>query len=173
MKDLKVLGTISRSHGLKGAFKLNILVEECPQLEKEEPVFIQLQGGPVPFFVEEFSIQSNTTALLKVDDVDTIEGSEKLVGKEVWLPIDRFSEFDQLGKADDMVGFEVHDINHGYLGKISAIMHMQQHPILEVRKEEVEILIPYVEEIVKEVDAKQRKVVVETPDGLIGIYTNG
>ncbi len=167
--NLRVLGTVSRTHGLKGAFKLNITVGGDPELEKDEPVFIRLQGGPVPFFVQEYSRSSANTVILKVDDVESIEAAGKFVGCEVSLPEERFAD-DTSEDPADLIGYRVTDIHQGAIGKISGIMQLPQHRVLEVEKEGKQILIPYADEVVKRIDRMEKTVTVETPEGLIALY---
>ena len=167
--NLRSLGTVSRSHGLKGAFKINITVEGNPQLEENEPIFIQLQGGSVPFFMEEVFMRTARSVVVKVEDVESIEATESLVGKEILLPSDKFSEPEK-DDPNTLIGLEVHDVNHGVIGKISGIMSLPQHAVLEVENGDKQILIPYVDDIVTDIDLKKKCVTVETPDGLIALY---
>ena len=172
MNDLKVLGTISRSHGLKGAFKVNTLTADIPALKKDEPVFIQLQGGPVPFFVEEFQVLSHSKAMFKLNGVDGIEKAEQLVGNEILLEKDQFQSPDE--EADsELLGFEVIDEAFGSVGVMCGVMDTPQHPILEVEAGDKTALIPWVEEIVLEVDSEKRQIRIKAPEGLIDLYLNG
>ncbi len=172
MKDLKVLGTISRSHGLKGAFKVNVYAKGVPELEEGEPVFIRLQGGPVPFFVEECSVNSPDKMVLKVEDVNTLEAADTLVGSEMLLEASRFDD-SAPDTSEELLGFTVNDAEKGNIGTVSGFMDSPQHPILEVAFEDKTILIPWVEEIIKEVEVEKKVISIEAPDGLIDLYING
>jgi 16S rRNA processing protein RimM len=171
VNDLVFLGTIYRSHGLKGFFKINVHTAGIPALEKDEPVFIQLQGGPVPFFVEECSQASHDILLMKIEDVDTIEEADKLVGTEIFIESKKFDGI-ETDANEGLVGYAVTDHEKGVIGKVAGVMETAQHPILEVEFEEKVILIPWVKEIVKEIDDKAKTIQVETPDGLIDLYVN-
>lgn len=170
--NLRSLGTVTRSHGLKGAFKINITVEGDPQLKENEPIFIRLQGGSVPFFVQEVFMRSANSVVVKVEDVDSIEATDRFIGKAVELPTEQFSEPEQ-DDPNSLIGFAVHDINHGAIGIISGVMPLPQHPVLEVEKDGKEILIPYVEDVIIEIELQKKQVNVETPDGLIDLYLKG
>ena len=172
MKDLKVLGAIVRSHGLKGAFKVNVYAKGVPELEEGEPVFIQLQGGPVPFFVEESSMSSAQKMVLKLEDVDSLQTADKLAGSEILLEASRFED-SAPDTSEELLGFTVMDLERGNIGTVSGFMDSPQHPILEVAFGDKTILIPWVEEIIKEVEVEKKVISVETPDGLIDLYING
>ena len=172
MNDLKVLGTISRSHGLHGSVRVNVHASGAPELEKDEPVFILLQGGPVPFFVEECSISGLNRMVLKLESVDSVEQADKFVDCEVLLERSKF-EAPVNDATNNLIGFSVTDAIFGDVGAVSGIMETAQHPILEVEREGKTILIPWVEEIIKEVDIESEQIHIEAPDGLIDLYING
>ena len=172
MNDLKVLGTISRSHGLKGSFKVAVHAAGFPILEKDEPVFIQLQGGPVPFFVEECRVDGHNKLVLKLEDVDSLEKANSLVGNEMLLERNRFDAPEQDASVS-LLGYTVVDAEKGNIGRVSGIMDSPQHPILEVAFEDKTILIPWVEEIIQEVEVEKEVISIVAPDGLIDLYING
>ncbi|MFC2176538.1 ribosome maturation factor RimM [Bacteroidota bacterium] len=171
--NLRVLGTISRSHGLNGGFKLNHTAGVCPELEKEEPVFIHLQGGPVPFFIEEFTKSSPSNIIIKLESLNSVEQIQRFIGKELFLEADRFKSELFENDTESLTGFSVYDTQHGYVGDISEIMHLPQQSIMVVLNDTKEILIPLVDEIIADTDFEARKIMVDTPDGLIDLYTNG
>ena len=118
MDNLKVLGTITRSHGLKGFFKVNIHSAGLPPIEKDEPVFIQLQGGPVPFFVEECTASSHNVWILKLEEVDSLEEAEKYIGREMFIEESRFVGI-KTDATDELVGFKVEDFEKGMIESVS------------------------------------------------------
>ena len=172
MVDLKVLGTITRSHGLKGAFKVNIHSAGMQPIEKDEPVFIQLQGGPVPFFVEECSASSHDVWLMKLEEVDSLEAADKFVGEEMLIEEANFVGI-KTEATNELVGFQVEDFEKRDVGVVSGILETAQHPVLEIDFEDKLILVPWVDAIVKEIDMDARTIKIEAPDGLIDLYVNG
>ena len=141
MVDLKVLGTITRSHGLKGAFKVNIHSAGIQPLEKDEPVFIQLQGGPVPFFVEECSAASHDVWTMKLEEIDSLEATDKFVGQEMLIEEVNFVGI-KTEATNELVGFQVEDFEKGDIGMVSGILETAQHPVLEIDFEDKLILVP-------------------------------
>ena len=172
MDNLKVLGTITRSHGLKGFFKVNIHSAGLPPIEKDEPVFIQLQGGPVPFFVEECTASSHNVWILKLEEVDSLEEAEKYIGREMFIEESRFVGI-KTDATDELVGFKVEDFEKGSIGVVTGILETAQHPVIEIEKDNNLILVPWVDAIVKEIDKDSKTIKIEAPDGLIDLYVNG
>jgi len=170
--DLKVVGTITRSHGLDGALKVNIQIAGFPALEKDEPVFILLQGGPVPFFVEDCQQSSHARLVLKLEDVDSVEQAEKLAGNDVMLERTKLDTPEQ-DASNELIGCKVVDSDKGLIGQVSGIMDNPQHPILEVAFENKTILIPWVDDIIDDVDVEAKLIKISAPEGLIDLYLNG
>ena len=169
MDNLKVLGTVTRSHGLKGFFKVNIHSAGMHPIEKDEPVFIQLQGGPVPFFVEECSAASHDVWTMKLEEIDSLEAADKFVGKEMLMQEASFVGI-KTEATNELVGFRVEDFKKGDIGLVSGILETAQHPVLEIDFEDKLILVPWVDAIVKEIDMDARTIKIEAPDGLIDLY---
>ena len=169
MNNLKAVGTITRSHGLKGAFKVNIHSAGILPIEKDEPVFIQLQGGPVPFFVEECSAASHDVWLMKLEEVDSLEAADKFVEKEMLIEEANFIGI-KTEATNELVGFRVEDFEKGDIGLVSGILETAQHPVLEIELGDKLILVPWVDAIVKETDEDAKTIKIEAPDGLIDLY---
>jgi len=70
------LGSIIKIHALKGELLLatELNLEEI-QI-KTEWVFFDFQGQLVPFFVEYLSVTGSSMALLKVEEINSIDPSE-------------------------------------------------------------------------------------------------
>ena len=71
-EDCSVIGTITKTHGLQGNV---IITSDTDLLERyaDEPVFILLDGAPVPFFISEdgLSVRNHKSYIVKFEYVDT------------------------------------------------------------------------------------------------------
>ena len=85
-EDCSVVGTITKTHGLQGNV---IITTDTDLLERyaDEPVFILLDGAPVPFFIPEdgLSVRNHKSYIVKFDYVETHAQAERLVGNEVMI----------------------------------------------------------------------------------------
>ena len=124
---------------------------------KNEPVFITFDGLPVPFFIEEIEPRSGVKYYLKLEDVDTLEQAEELVGREIEL-------YDEEADGQDaLVGYTVKDQSGRTVGKVTAFEDIPGNPCLEVG----EVLIPCPEECIISVDGKKRQITLRIAQGLI------
>lgn len=172
-KNLAVFGHIIKPHGLKGSIKVKLVGGIIPQIEKDEPVFVPLQGGPVPFFAEERADTTRDFIVLKLEGVDTVSAAETFVGKQVFIDRDRIAEEEPTG-LHALIGYLVTDVHLGELGKVTDVMEMTMQSVLELEHPSgKQVLIPAVDHMMRAIDTEGKHLTVETPDGLVDIYLHG
>lgn len=172
-EDCSVIGTITKTHGLQG----NVVVAtDTDLLERyaDEPVFILLDGAPVPFFIAEdgLSVRNHKSCIVKFDYVDTHEQAERLVGNEVMLEKRLVEEEDGEDDGDifRLNGFDVEDLASGKSGKVVDVADYSGNIVLTVAIFDKEILCPFSEAYIMEVDAEGRKLRVSIPQDIIDLY---
>ena len=159
------LGYISRKHGYKGDVNIKL---ETPAKHKElAHMFIELNGGLVPFFIDSFRLKKENIALVKFEDVDSEEDAQALVGKEVFLPLELLDESQQ-NELAALIGFEVIDSKHGNIGKVTDILDNTAQELFQIKNEEREFLIPITEEFIQKIE--NNTIYLKTPEGLIDLF---
>ena len=69
--------------------------------------------------------------------------------------------------VSDMIGFKVYDVKGDeYLGEITEIMDTTAHDIYVIESEEFETMIPDVDVFIKNIDFENRKMLVDTIEGM-------
>lgn len=168
-KELIKIGYISKAYGFKGELKCSLEVE-CLSEDLPDFLWIYLDGKPVPFFVEEYSL-SQGNLILKFEDLTTEEQAQKLKNTSIYCQDELFEDyFEREESLDDLIGFEVIDKNKGSIGVIDSIIENSIQPKLVILFEEKEILIPYTESIILSIDEEEGIIEIEAPEGLIEMY---
>ena len=129
-----------------------------------------LDGIFVPFFIEEYRFRSDTTALVKLEGVDTSEKARMFTNVEVYFPkkyVGEEEDSDDIPTWNYFIGFKVEDVNHGELGEIVAVDDSTMNVLFAIEKDGEELLLPAHEEFITKLDKKKRLLTVEVPDGLI------
>jgi len=67
---------------------------------------------------------------------------------------------------DDIVGLSVYDEKGVYLGKIAAIFPTGSNDVYVCKKEEKEILLPAIADVIREIDIKNRSMIVRLLSGM-------
>ena len=164
-EDCFFLGYVSRKHGYKGS--VNIMLETPAKHKELAHMFIELNGGLVPFFIDSFRLKKENIALVKFEDVDSEEDAQALVGKEVFLPLELLDESQQ-NELAALIGFEVIDSKHGNIGKVTDILDNTAQELFQIKNEEREFLIPITEEFIQKIE--NNTIYLQTPEGLIDLF---
>lgn len=170
-EDCVKIGEVTKAHSLKGEV---IITSDSDLLEKyaEEPVFIQLDGGPVPFYIadEGLSVRNHASYIVKFLFVETKEQAERLAGCEVMIEKALLNEEDVQSFDYDVFelnGFEVLDENSGTIGKVTDVADYSGNVVLSILIFEKEVLLPLSEIYVKEVDFETSRLLVQIPSELV------
>jgi 16S rRNA processing protein RimM len=165
------LGRVAKVHGLRGEVNVVLDVDYPEDYEGLEHLFLEQKGRLVPFFLEHFVLQPGGKALVKFEDLDSLEQVEPLVGLEIFLPL---SELPQLDEDQyyfhELIGFEVFDENLGLIGPVQIIYDLETQDLLGVTHQGKEVLIPIQDGIILKVDKAAKKVYCQLPEGLLDIY---
>ena len=164
-EDCFFLGYISRKHGYKG--DVNIFLETPAKHKELAHMFIQLNGGLVPFFIDSFRLKKENIAIVKFEDVDSEKEAQKLVGKEVYLPLELLDQNKQ-NELTALIGFQVIDAVHGNIGTVRDIFNNTAQELFQIKNEEGEFLIPITEEFIQKIENKT--IFLQTPEGLIDLF---
>lgn len=163
------IGMFNKPHGIKGELSFTFTDDVFDRADCDY-VVCMLDGILVPFFIESYRFRSDTTALVKLEGIDTAERAARFTNTDVYFPKKHADEADD---ADDIptwnyfVGFRVKDVRHGDLGEIVAVDDSTLNVLFAIRKGEEEILLPAHEEFIVDLDRKKRLLTVEVPDGLL------
>ncbi|REE05877.1 ribosome maturation factor RimM [Marinoscillum furvescens] len=163
------LGNVVKTHGLRGELVFFLDVDFPEQYQEMESVFVELSGKLVPFFVESFHLQGER-AIVALEEIESIEDAKPLVGKNLFLPLDRLPQLPE-GKYyfHQLVGFELYDRDQ-LIGAVTAIYELPTYHLLNVDHQGVEVLVPAEDGIIQSVDLKEKVIKAELPDGLLDVY---
>lgn len=105
-EDCIKIGEVGKTHSLQGAvvvYSDNDLLEQY----KEEPVFILLEGAPVPFFIAKDGLmkRNHSSYIIKFDYVDSMAQADRLIGKELLMDKDLVGE-----KEEEDLPFELSEL---------------------------------------------------------------
>ena len=172
-EDCFYLGKIVRKHSFRGEIVAKLDTDE-PELYKNlESVFVALGNDLVPFFIDESLLQKGNQLRIRFEDVDSEEDADSILGSELYLPLEFLPKL--TGNKfyfHEIIGFDIEDINHGYVGVVTGVNDSSAQPLFEINANGTEIFIPMIDDFIKKVDRDNKKIVVETPEGLIDLYLN-
>ena len=170
--DCYQLGFVTKTHGLQGEVNVFLDVDFPEAYEEMESVFLQLHGSGtlIPFFIEDLRWQKDN-AIVKFEDVDSVEQAGELIKALLYLPLNQLPplEEDQY-YFHEIIGFQVVDENEGKLGTVKDVYEAGAQVLIAMDYQEQEILIPLTDEVVLKVNKEEQVVNTHLPEGLLDIY---
>ncbi|MEK8179338.1 ribosome maturation factor RimM [Flavobacterium buctense] len=170
-EDCFYLGKIAKKFSFKGEVLIYLDTDEPELYENMESVFVEFNKNLVPFFIENSSLHKNDFLRVQFEDVDSEEEADKLIGCEIYLPLSMLPKLEgNKFYFHEVIGFEIEDKRLGIFGVIQSINDTTAQPLFEVLNGEVEMLIPMIDHFLVEIDRKNKKVVMDLPEGLVEMY---
>jgi 16S rRNA processing protein RimM len=163
-------GKITKPYGLRG--EVNIILE--PQagnnIEPDNPLFIDIDGQRVPFFVEEVELVSSEQAIIKFEFVDSMEAARKVSG--CYLYFDPSYQSEKVEDGDDLanlIGYTASDRESGLLGHISDYLPHPMNPVFVIQFQGKELMVPAVMDFIDHIDPKKQSILFILPQGLTSL----
>ena len=159
------IGKVVKAHGLKGHLKVLPYGETFSTLSAEEKITANLPDGTsLTLTVAEISPHQKTFLLIS-REIGTVEEAHRLVGAELCVPESRLPPTDP-GEFYwyQLIGLEVVNSEGERLGILEEIIETGSNDVYVVRRGKEEILIPAIEEVVREVDLQRRLMTVDLPE---------
>ena len=166
---LKV-GKIVNTHSLKGEVKVISSTDFEEERFKKGSKLLITRGNQL---IREVVVQSyrnhKNFLLVKFEGIDSVEEAEKLKNLQIKIDSDEVGELEENEfYFHQIIGCEVFDENDKNLGEIIDILTPGANDVWVIKGENgKEILIPYIENVVKKIDITSKKVNIEVMEGLI------
>ena len=158
-----IVGRILAPWGIRGEVKVEVLTDFPKRFAPGKAVY--LDTGPLE--IERCRYYKHHL-ILKLVTVDSIEAAEKLRGQALTIPS---SELHPLPEGQyytfQLIGLKVVTTEGQTLGHVTDIMSTGSNDVYIVAGKRGEILIPAIEDVVKSIDLKKGKMVVEAIEGLL------
>ncbi|MDR1458837.1 MAG: ribosome maturation factor RimM [Bacteroidales bacterium] len=168
--DYFYVGKITKKFGIKGELVVYIDSDEPEKYHTMESVFFNIEGEPIPFFIEQIKIKSKNQIIVLFKSIDNTTASY-YVNTDLYLPMSMLPTL--TGNKfyyHEIKGFTVIDKNEGNLGICNEIIDYPHQAIMLILHPKGEILIPLAGDYVKNVDRENKTIEIETPQGLIDLY---
>jgi 16S rRNA processing protein RimM len=167
---LVFIGIVIKLHGKGDEFLVSIENKNFEDFIENEPVYLEIEGKPVPFFLEDWFFKGTNSLIIKFDEKYSESITNQILKSKLFV---RKSEKDETNNDDDfsqLFGYEVHDKVHGNIGVVEGVEEISYNPLLIVKNGKIEILIPINKAIIKKVNHKNKVIQIEAPEGLIELY---
>jgi len=167
-EDCFYLGKIVKKYSFKGEVVLKLDTDEPDIYQNLDTVFLDLGEKLLPFFIEKILLQKSNQLRIRFEDVNNETDADAILKSDVYLPLTLLPELtgDQF-YFHEVIGFILEDIKYGKVGIINSVNDQTAQTLFVIKKGESEILIPMINDFIKKIDRENKKVIVDTPEGLI------
>ncbi|MGW3495574.1 ribosome maturation factor RimM [Streptomyces sp. NPDC001020] len=164
-----VVARVGRAHGIKGEVTVEVRTDE-PELRLAPGAVLTTDPASAgPLTIETGRVHSGRL-LLRFEGVQDRNAAEALRNTLLIAEVDP----DELPEGEDeyydhqLMDLDVVTQDGTEIGRITEISHLPSQDLFIVeRPDGTEVLIPFVEEIVTEIDLEEQRAVIDPPPGLI------
>ena len=162
--DVYKIGRIGKPHGIGGEVTLRFSDDVFDRVDAAYLV-LMVDGILVPFFIEEYRFRSEEVALVKFEDIDTMDRAAELTGCDVFFPRHLADIDNDVLTWSQIVGYDIVDVASGkVIGRIESVDESTINVLLELADG---TLIPAADEFIDDIDHEARKLFMSLPDGLL------
>jgi len=164
-RQLITIGTITKTHGFEGAVTVKLTNRSFEEPKINEPVFIIIDGIPVPFFVRDIFSSGGESMVISFDDYLTLASVLPFKGCEIkCMGPDKETE-----NFASLIGYILSDVNSEFSASIISIDEQPGQLLATVSTGKSESLIPLHPDLIISVNHRKKIVKMSLPEGLADI----
>ena len=158
---------VLKSNGTDGELLLSFFDVAPEDMDLQEPVFIEFDGLPVPFYFESFTPRGNNRALVRLTGVRSLKDADELAGQSVYA--DYFEEEEE----EDLVGWMVCNAEGQTVGTVVDYEDIPGNLCLWVERPDGEqVLLPFHEDLILSMDESSQTLTLSIPEGVLELKHN-
>jgi len=157
-------------HGLKGSLVIYSLSERFDWLKKKLNLSISIQNSNKYYEVLDFRVQGKK-AVIKLNEISDRTQAESYIGKDVFIDSKLLvSKKDETIYLSEILSFKVIDKVYGDIGLVKSFSSNGSQDLICVDYKKGDLEIPFVPEIVLNIDFEEKTVFLELPEQYIETF---
>jgi len=168
-----VVGVIGRPHGVRGEVAVEPRTDE-PDRRFAPGQHVRSEGSPRTFTVASMRWHSGRL-LVRFAGLDDRTAAEAVRGARLVVDVDPDERPEEPGEYYDrqLVGLAVRTAEGAAVGEVLAVLHLPAQDVLEIRTADGPRLVPFVADLVPEVDLEGQVLIVADRAGLLAEIDEG
>ncbi len=166
--ELSNIGNSMKPFGNDGAIKVNFSLDIKDFSLKNKFIFFELGGCMIPFRVLEES--QNKNHLIVIENYTSPEEVNFLRNKSIFFLKSELPKSKSSNDVPQMIGFKVMIKSDADFD--GTLLRMEEYPsqmMAIIQSQETEVLIPWNENFISEIDFESRIIHFDIPDGLLNL----
>ena len=167
MQKVLQVGTIIKTHGIRGEVKVYPLTDDVNRFKKLKEVILEPEKDNITLEIEGVKFFKNLV-ILKFKDFDNINDIEMHVKKGIYVTRENAvkCEEDEYFVAD-LIGLDVVTDDNKEFGKVKDVIHTGANDVYVIDYNDKEVLVPAIKQCIKDISIKDNKMTIHLMKGLI------
>ena len=163
MEDFFRVGVIANTHGIRGEVKIFPTTDDVKRFDYLKEAYIDAGKEKIKVEVSNVRYFKNLV-IVKFKGIDNIndKGKDLLVTRENALPLEEGEYY-----LADIIGANVYTEDGNLFGSLEDVIETGANLVYSVQHEGKEVLLPVIDDCVKEVNVEEKKVIVHIMKGLL------
>ena len=162
------IGQIVNTFGIKGMVKVKPFTDDIRRFDELKTVYVEKNGSQTEYEIEEVKYHKDMVSI-KFKGIDKVEQAEVLRNSYLTVSRDSVEKLEE-GRyyIVDLLGLEVYTDEQILLGTLEDIFNTGSNDIYVVKnKQGKQILLPAIQDVIKQIDIENKKIIVHLLPGLI------
>jgi 16S rRNA processing protein RimM len=165
---LFAIGKIVKTHGIRGEMQVFFYSDAKYSLDYKDVFVLDKYGDKIPQKIIKTRVKKGQSRILTFEGITDRMQAESFVGKEIFMDRAKLSSLaDGEYYWHEIEGLSVVSAGGEKLGILSDVLATGAHDVYVVKGDTGEILVPAVDQMVKEVDLDKGIMKVDLPPGLV------
>lgn len=165
-EEVYKIGRLGKPHGVKGEITMQVDDDVFDRVDADYLVMM-VDGILVPFYMEEYRFRTDSTALVKFEDIDTVERARELTNCDVFFPRHLADSDEEEYTWSFFVGFDLVEAGSGKtVGRIAAVDDSTANVLFELGND---LLLPASEELITHIDHEKKQITMDLPEGILDL----
>lgn len=162
-----LIGYVTKPQGVRGEVKIDPVTPDPNRFNRLEKVFLKIQNNTQPYSIEKVRI-ADRFVYIKFSGINSRDEAELLRKAEILIEEkDLIQPEKDEYYVHDLIGCRVYSENEDDIGVVSDVIQMTSNDVYVVKsKDDIEVLIPATKDVIKNVDIKEKKIIIHILEGL-------
>lgn len=167
MEDFFRVGVIANTHGIRGEVKIFPTTDDVKRFDYLKEAYIDAGKEKIKVEVSNVRYFKNLVIVKfkgidNINDIERYKGKDLLVTRENALPLEEGEYY-----LADIIGANVYTEDGNFFGSLEDVIETGANLVYSVQHEGKEVLLPVIDDCVKEVNVEEKKVIVHIMKGLL------
>jgi len=158
-------GYISKQHGLRGNLLISILPGYSIKIKNTNFLYIEMESSKIPFEIEKITFSKNQTYLIVLKNYNSREKTNQFLNKKIFIDNKNIKSNNE--NLLELIDYKI--VKNGIeVGFVKNFL-IKEQTILFCHIDNKEVYIPYVDNFIKKIDHKKKKLYVNIPNDLLNL----